>query len=466
MTRTYESTLHPGFLPPATQVGPWRVVAQAGRGTQGAVYQAVRVDSEPPGPVALKLALLPKNPRFAREVELLSRVQHPSIPRLYEHGEWQHPSGTLYPYLAMEWVDGTPLYAWAQQGTPSLEQVCRVLAQLARALQALRAAGGVHRDVKGDNVLVRRGDGRAVLLDAGVCTYAGADVLTPQATLPGTPAYRSPEAALFAIRNVLDRSGHYEAGPGDDVYALGVTAYRLLTGEYPPPPEPFPDETGTWQMQSTAPTAPQALNRRVDQRLSALVLRMLAVQPEKRIPAEEAAEALEQLAMSATTSPPDTKDSHSRGTGPWAHGRRWPWAASLAAGLAIGACAWWAASGKSLERPATVHTDITSDEDGSATGLGDEVSAASMAKADEPNAPELLAEEALPEPQPGQRRPAANGRCPRKGQVSLNGGCWRPLDLERDACAEEVRGQFFKGTCYVPIFLPGRQPTSSPPGAP
>jgi serine/threonine protein kinase len=466
MTRTYESTLHPGFLPPGTQVGPWRVVAQAGRGTQGAVYRAVRVDSELPGPVALKLALLPRNPRFAREVELLSRVEHPSIPRLYEHGEWQHPSGPLYPYLTIEWVDGAPLYEWAKQDVPTLEQVCRVLAQLARALQALRAAGGVHRDVKGDNVLVRRGNERAVLLDAGVCTYAGAEVLTPQATLPGTPAYRSPEAALFAIRNVLDRSGHYEAGSGDDVYALGVTAYRMLTGEYPPPPEPFPDESGTWQMQSTVPTAPHVLNRRVDPRLSGLVLRMLAVHPEERITAEKAAETLEQLAASALSSPPDPKSSHFEHTGHGAFRRRWQWVASLTAGLAFVAWVGWSTFNKSQERPASARAGVASAENGSATGLGDEVSAAPKAKTSESSAPELLAEEALPEPQPGQTRPAANGRCPRKGQVALNGGCWRPSNLERAVCEEEVRGYMFKGTCYLPIFLPGRQPASNPPGTP
>jgi hypothetical protein len=81
MERASSPTLHPALLPPGTQVGPWRVVDWAGRGVHGAVYRAVRVGQEHSLPVALKLALLPRDPRFAREVELLSRQRHPHIPQ-------------------------------------------------------------------------------------------------------------------------------------------------------------------------------------------------------------------------------------------------------------------------------------------------------------------------------------------------------------------------------------------------
>ncbi len=120
-------TLHPEMLPPGTQVGPWRVVEWAGRGVHGAVYRAVRAGQEYSPPVALKLALLPKDPRFAREVELLSRSHHPHIPHLVDHGEWQHPSGTLHPYVVMEWVDGVPLYDWARLYHPNSQQMLRLL---------------------------------------------------------------------------------------------------------------------------------------------------------------------------------------------------------------------------------------------------------------------------------------------------------------------------------------------------
>jgi hypothetical protein len=72
-----------------------------------------------------------------------------------------------------------------------------------------------------------------------------------------------------------------------------------------------------------------------------------------------------------------------------------------------------------------------------------------------------MAEEPLPEPQPGQLRPDAKGRCPRKQQVSLNGGCWMVSSSESEDCAA-LGGQMFKGTCYLPLPAPKRRPTSSP----
>ncbi len=120
-----------------------------GQGGYGAVYRAERVGLRRSEPGALKVSLEMWNWRMAREVELLSRVSHPSIPRLLDKGGALLPSVNEYPYFVMEWVQGPTLYAWAKQQEPSGEQVCRVLAQLARALEAIHAAGAVHRDVLG-----------------------------------------------------------------------------------------------------------------------------------------------------------------------------------------------------------------------------------------------------------------------------------------------------------------------------
>ncbi|HEX8706422.1 MAG TPA: protein kinase, partial [Myxococcaceae bacterium] len=132
-----------------------------GEGAYGAVYRAERGGFRRSEPGALKGSLLLWNARREREVELLSRLNHPSIPRLLDRGGALLPSVKEYPFFVMEWVQGPALYAWAEQQMPSGEQVCRVLAQVARALEAVHAAGAVHRDVKGDNVLVRLSDKRA-----------------------------------------------------------------------------------------------------------------------------------------------------------------------------------------------------------------------------------------------------------------------------------------------------------------
>ncbi len=307
------------------------MVAWASRGVNGAVYRAVRVGQEHAPPVALKLALMPRDPRFAREVVLLSRTHHPSIPRLVDSGEWQHPSGSSHPYIVMEWVDGVPLYEWARQHVPSPPQVLRLLAQLAGALQELHAQGGVHRDVKGDNILVRCSDGRAVLTDFGSGTFPGATTLTPPAWHPGTPAYRSPEAALLELHSPRDRSARHTAAPADDLYSLGVTVCRLLTGEYPRPGELSQDEHGTWHMASVF--LPPALFQ-VEPKLRAIILRLLSVRPEERGTAAQLAKTLQQAL------PRHGRGSAERVSSP---AGTWPWWTSLvtaAAGVALAAWVW------------------------------------------------------------------------------------------------------------------------------
>ncbi len=78
-------------LPSGTQVGDWRVVAWQGQGAYGAVYRAMHVGQEHAAPVAIKLSLYPRDARFAREAELLSRLSHPSIPCLLDRGVLRHP---------------------------------------------------------------------------------------------------------------------------------------------------------------------------------------------------------------------------------------------------------------------------------------------------------------------------------------------------------------------------------------
>ncbi|HYH97235.1 serine/threonine-protein kinase [Hyalangium sp.] len=289
--------LNPALLPPGTLVGSWLVVAWAGRGVHGAVYQVVPVDKPEARPKALKLALLPGDPRFVREAELLSLVRHPSVPRLWDSGDWQHPGGALHPFVVMDWIDGASLYDWARLHLPSSQEVLLLLAQLAGVLQTLHSQGCLHRDVKGDNVLVRRSDSRALLTDFGSGRYPHASSLTPDILPPGTPAYRSPEAWLFELQFFRDPKARYSAQPADDLYSLGVTAYRLVTGTYPELGEPSKDEAGLWHLESLASPPPLVLNPRVDTRLNALILRMISVRPEQRGTAQELVEALEQAAQ-------------------------------------------------------------------------------------------------------------------------------------------------------------------------
>jgi hypothetical protein len=446
-------------------VGDWLVVAWAGRGVHGAVYKAVPMDNPDATPVALKLALLPRDPRFAREVELLSCMRHPSVPRLWDHGEWLHPSGTPYPFLVMDWIEGVPLYEWAPQQHPSSQQVLQWLAQLASGLQALHAQGCIHRDVKGDNMLVRLSDGHAVLTDFGSGRYPDASSLTPDILPPGTPAYRSPEAWLFSLQHFRDPQARYCAQPADDLYALGVTAYRLVTGTYPELGEPTQDEAGTWHLTGLASPAPLVLNPRVSPQLQALILRMLSMRPEERGPAAELAEALERAAH--LTTPESTRSLFAQGhVRPPARARPWRrQLATAAALLGLGAWVWWCIPKEFPAQPAGVVHEAggARQEDGGTSGLGDEAATASAVPSPAPSVSGVSAEDTLPEPLPGQTRPDAKGRCPHPRQVPLGGGCWVAVPLDREGCELlKPNGYMFKGTCYMAVFLHGRQPTSEP----
>jgi len=481
MTRLPEQPSHP--LSPGSLVGSWRVEALQGQGAFGAVYRAVRIGQEAPGPVALKVAHYAWDARFGREAELLSRLSHPGIPRLLERGVLRHgaPEGE-YPYLVMEWVEGVPLYMWAERHSPSSQQVCQVLAQVARALETLHAAGAVHRDVKGDNVLVRLSDNQPFLIDFGSCHFQGAPRITWQSLAPFTPEYLSAQACLFDLRLARHRDSYYEPTPADDVYALGVTAYRLVMGQYPPPMQMREDGQGSWQVKSLDSRPQLESHPRLWPRLRELILRLLSDAPEVRGTAAQVAEALEAIAaeppprhsaepLPASKVPPPSvpvpAGERERPERDRPRVRTWsPWLALAAAG----ACAvlLWSSQPVPMS-PAHVSASPprASDfhlPDAGPSAVGD-TSPTEPRSTPVPTAEKKpIAREPLPEPRPGQLRPDGKGRCLGPKQVAINGGCW--LEFPTLTPEECTAGGYvlLKGKCLSPALESPKKPspTSSP----
>jgi predicted Ser/Thr protein kinase len=462
----------------------WRVEAWQGQGAYGAVYRAARVGQEPPGPVALKVSVFPWDARFAREAELLLRLSHPGIPRLVESGALLHPSGAQYPFLVMEWVEGTPLYAWAEQHSPSSQEQCRVLAQLARALEVLHASGAVHRDVKGDNVLVRLSDRLPVLIDFGSCHFQGAERLTWQSLAPHTPAYLSPQACLFDIRLVRNRNSYYPPSAADDLYALGVTAYRLVMGQYPPELDARQDEEGAWRIISPELRPLLERDARVEPRLREVILQLLSEAPEARGTATQVAEALEAVAdervprrlaqppPAAEVPPPNAPAPAGGSASPERVGppiRVWTWESWLAL-AAVGLCAvllWTVQPGPfPREHVASGQPPSSAPQapDAGTAAVGD-TSPTEPHGSTEPSAKKKpLAQEPLPEPRPGQLQPDEKGRCLGRRQVPINGGCWLEFPV---GTAEECTDSgyvLFKGKCFSPALESPKKPrpTSNP----
>ena len=460
--------------------------AWQGQGTYGAVYRAVRVGREHEGPVALKLARYPGDARFRREAELLSRVSHPSIPRLLGHGELRHAPDVVQPWIVMEWVEGPFLYEWGERYAPSHRQVCQVLAHLARALEALHATGAVHRDVKGGNVLVRLSDQRAMLMDLGSGHFQGASRLTWRALAPGSPAYQSAQAGLFHIRCAREPDGYYAPTPADDLFALGVTGYRLVMGEYPPPMDAQEDEQGGWHVWSPDPRLRLERNARVRPMLRERILRLLSDVPEKRGSAAELAEALEAeverreeeprpAAVSAAGGvPPVVPASASVAEHPASFGmqqRGWrPWLALGGAVVAVMAAVLWhepwptpVSPGDVLaKRPGEVAAQVP---DAGSAAVGDSAPAEIEDSAVPASEQQPIAQEPPPELRPGQTRPNKKGQCPGRTQVVINGGCWVVVQtgMSAEDCLENGH-VLLKGKCYAPALeLPQKTvPTSGP----
>ena len=199
--------------------GKYRVLGLIAKGGMGAVVRArdVRLDRE----VAVKLIDPAKlgdaktREAFEAEARLTAQIHHPCVVQIHAIGDFE---GT--PYLVLEYVRGPTLERHLEQRRPphlGVEEVLRFLMPLARGLDAIHAAGMIHRDMKPANVLV--GPNHAVkIIDMGIAQSLRAE----RGGAAGTPAYVAPEVAR----------GHL-ASPASDLYALAITAFELFCAEPP-----------------------------------------------------------------------------------------------------------------------------------------------------------------------------------------------------------------------------------------
>jgi predicted Ser/Thr protein kinase len=449
-----------GTLPPGTVVDGWRVVEVLGRGGNGTVYGAEPLESGGGvGRCALKMASRPHDLRYEREVELLSRTHHPRVPRLYGHGWWKHPSGVAFAYLVMERIEGVGLYEWATQKAPSSGQVLRVLADVASALEATHRAGCVHRDVKGENVLVSA-SGHGYLIDFGAGDFQGARTLTEEVLPPGTPYYRSPQALRFQWKHRRQKGAHYEPGPADDVYALGVTGYMLVTGGAP---ECRVDPAWEADPKSGPPPPPLVAPRElatVSPELNTLLVRMLSDEPQARGNSGEVAVALEQAARRRSRKAeapivPRPQDSSPPGLSGRRRTRRVAGFAAAVGCALLAACAWWIWQRAALLRQAPL---------GGAVAVGDAGPLTAHTAA--PRTPSTGLKLDMPKkPFPGQVLPPC-----REGfetEIELTEGnkdtrsCWLKVDAKAGKC--KANGYEYKEGCYVPVYPPVPIPQSAKP---
>jgi serine/threonine protein kinase len=206
--------------------GRYRILEKTGEGAMSSVYRARHERLERDVAVKMLRSLLASDAnavqRFGREARIVAGLSHPNVVSIFDFGVGEDGM----PYLVMEFIEGSSLQqALAQDRALTIERAAHVLAQIASALSEAHAMDLVHRDLKPGNVmLTERGPDPdfVKVVDFGLAQRVGIDArITLSGGIVGTPHYLAPE------------SWAGEVGPAADIYALGVLAYELVTGELP-----------------------------------------------------------------------------------------------------------------------------------------------------------------------------------------------------------------------------------------
>jgi serine/threonine protein kinase len=284
------------------RLGPYRVLKVLGAGGMGVVFQAE--DPMLKRKVALK-AMLPSlavsesaRKRFLREAQTAAAIEHDNIVHIYQVGEDRG-----IPFMAMQFLKGESLDdRLKREGKLPLVEVVRIGREAAGGLVAAHATGLIHRDIKPANLWLETSDasktsevlsatgGRVKILDFGLARAAQDDAkLTQSGAIIGTPAYMAPEQA----------NGQAVDGR-TDLFSLGCVLYRLCTGVLP-----FQGKDTLSTLMAVAmiePSPPRVVNPAIPRRLSDLVMRLLAKEPEKRpASADQLAAALASVDLSEKT---------------------------------------------------------------------------------------------------------------------------------------------------------------------
>jgi serine/threonine protein kinase len=259
--------------------GKYRLERLIGRGGMGVLYEARQLELGQR--VAIKLMQdcgSQAAVRFLREARISARLSGPAFPRIYDLG--RQPGGA--PYLVLELLEGEDLARTLARGPLPLATALDYLQQLCEALREPHAAGIVHRDLKPANLFLvprRAGPAQLKILDFGISkqlTEAGGEPgLTATHSLLGSPLYMSPEQ-LADSKSVDLRT---------DIWALGVIAYQLLSGQLPFVASSLPALCAA--ISHAVPVPPSRLRPELPAALDALLLQCLEKRPEDRIASVE-----------------------------------------------------------------------------------------------------------------------------------------------------------------------------------
>lgn len=254
-------------LAPGGMVNHYRIVEKIGAGGMGEVFLAE--DTKLERRVALKF--LPSHvaqdadvrSRFTREAQSVAKLDHPNVITIHEVGEWEGR-----PYFAMQYIDGKTLQHHCRDNQLTAADVIKLVLPIAEGLGKAHSVGVIHRDIKSANIILDK-ELRPKILDFGLASIRGSEMITKAGSTLGTVAYMSPEQARGL-----------EADQRSDLFSLGIVMYELVAGR-----TPFKSDNDVATMNKIINESPEPLARyksEVPPELQRIVSKCLAKQPEER----------------------------------------------------------------------------------------------------------------------------------------------------------------------------------------
>ncbi len=252
----------------------YEILNELSRGGQGIVYKAVQKSTK--RKVAIKVLLggadaaEESRRRFQREIELLAKLRHPNIVSIFEAGV----TGEGRHFFVMDFLEGESLDQFVSARRLTTTDTLELFATVCDAVHYAHRHGIIHRDLKPRNILVDA-EGNARVLDFGLArplATSGEKELSITHAAIGTLPYMAPEQAAGDALRVDART---------DVYALGITLYRLLTGQHPYATEGSLRDV-LINIQFATPREPRSLSGAIDLDLDTILLKCLAKEPARR----------------------------------------------------------------------------------------------------------------------------------------------------------------------------------------
>jgi predicted Ser/Thr protein kinase len=248
-------------------LGPYRIVEQVGLGGMATVYKAYQPSMD--RYVAIKV--LPKHfaadptfvGRFEQEAKVIAKLENARILPVYDYGE---DDGVTY--IVMRYLEGGTLTDQLRTGEPGLEEIARIIGQIAEGLDYAHKRGVIHRDMKPSNIMLDH-SGDVYITDFGISKLVEGTAQFTGSGIIGTPAYISPEQGLG--QPVDHRT---------DIYSLGVVLYQMATNDVPFHAE-TPLAVVIKHIHEPLPL-PRSINPALPEAVENVILKALAKNPDDR----------------------------------------------------------------------------------------------------------------------------------------------------------------------------------------